>query len=141
MRVKTINNLIVDKYEFIKLLSQLIAIPSSSGQENKVQEYIFEWFKVRNIPVKYQTVKDGLINVIATIDNHSNDGKTFLICGHCDTVLPVKGWTTDPFSPKLVGNRLYGIGSMDMKAGLATAMLTMEAMNKVRHIWKGKIVF
>ena len=46
---------------------------------------------------------------------------TLLLCGHLDTV--DLGAMTDPLVPRVDGDRLYGRGSYDMKAGLAAALI------------------
>lgn len=49
-------------------------------------------------------------------------GRTLLLCGHLDTV-GVEGMR-DPHTPRVEGDRLYGRGAYDMKAGVAAALLT-----------------
>lgn len=48
-------------------------------------------------------------------------GRTLLLCGHLDTV-NVEAMT-DPHSPRIDGDRLYGRGAYDMKAGVAAALM------------------
>jgi acetylornithine deacetylase len=48
-------------------------------------------------------------------------GRTLLLCGHIDTVA-VEGMT-DPHRPHVDGDRLYGRGAYDMKAGVAAALV------------------
>jgi acetylornithine deacetylase len=48
-------------------------------------------------------------------------GRTLLLCGHIDTV-NVEGMT-DPHAPRIDGDRLYGRGAYDMKAGVAAALM------------------
>ena len=44
----------------------------------------------------------------------------FAFAGHLDVVPPGEGWTTsDPFSPELRGDLLYGRGAVDMKGAIA----------------------
>lgn len=45
-----------------------------------------------------------------------------LLNSHLDTVPPVEGWTSDPWTPRLEGERLVGLGASDAKASVA-AML------------------
>ena len=56
-----------------------------------------------------------------------------LVCfaGHVDVVPPgpVERWTTDPFSPVVRGDFLYGRGAVDMKASVAAMVVALE-----RHV-------
>jgi acetylornithine deacetylase len=51
----------------------------------------------------------------------SGGGRTLLLCGHVDTVT-VEGMA-DPHLPRIEGDRLYGRGAYDMKAGVAAALV------------------
>ena len=48
-------------------------------------------------------------------------GRTLLLCGHIDTV-NVEGMR-EPHTPRIDGDRLYGRGAYDMKAGVAAALI------------------
>ena len=48
-------------------------------------------------------------------------GRTLLLCGHVDTVT-VEGMT-GAHTPRIDGDRLYGRGAYDMKAGVAAALV------------------
>ena len=48
-------------------------------------------------------------------------GRSLLLCGHIDTV-GVEGMA-DPHAPRIDGDRLYGRGAYDMKAGVAAALV------------------
>jgi succinyl-diaminopimelate desuccinylase len=43
----------------------------------------------------------------------------FAFAGHVDVVPPGAGWTTDPFTPTVAGDLLYGRGAVDMKGAIA----------------------
>lgn len=49
-----------------------------------------------------------------------------VLSGHTD-VVPVDGqeWATDPFRPAMIGDRIYGRGTSDMKGFLAVVLATM----------------
>ncbi|MDR6266779.1 ArgE/DapE family deacylase [Roseobacter sp. N2S] len=67
-------------------------------------------------------------NVIGTLPG--NEDKSLILCGHIDTV-PVgnrANWTVDPFGAEIANGRLYGRGSVDMKAGLAACIAAVEAI-------------
>jgi len=46
---------------------------------------------------------------------------------HIDVVKVGHGWQQDPFQAELVGDRIYGRGSCDMKGGLAASIIAIEA--------------
>jgi len=46
---------------------------------------------------------------------------------HIDVVDVGAGWTQDPFGGALVGDRIYGRGTCDMKGGLAASIIAAEA--------------
>jgi succinyl-diaminopimelate desuccinylase len=50
--------------------------------------------------------------------------------GHVDVVPPGDGWTVDPFAGLVRDGALYGRGSADMKAGLASAIYAAEAVRR-----------
>jgi len=48
--------------------------------------------------------------------------------GHIDTVAVCEGWTRDPFAPFMKNNRIYGLGSWDMKSGIACSLGALKAL-------------
>ncbi len=46
---------------------------------------------------------------------------------HIDVVEVGQGWTMDPFGGELKDGKIYGRGSCDMKGGLATSIIAVEA--------------
>jgi len=50
--------------------------------------------------------------------------------GHFDVVPAGEGWTVDPFAGLIKDGRLYGRGTGDMKAGLASAIYAAEALRR-----------
>lgn len=63
-------------------------------------------------------VAPGRPNVIARIGG-GHGGRSLILNGHLDTV-GVAGMTHDPFAADIRDGRLYGRGSCDMKAGVAS---------------------
>ncbi|WP_250461117.1 acetylornithine deacetylase [Microbulbifer litoralis] len=103
-------------------LEQLVASPSVSATDPKldmgnrrVVELLGAWletlgFNVELMPLEGQPDK---VNMIATLG--TGDGG-LILAGHTDTVPYDDGlWQSDPFKLEERDNRLYGLGSTDMK--------------------------
>jgi acetylornithine deacetylase len=69
-------------------------------------------------------------------------GKSLVLSGHIDTVpRGTQPWTSSPFSGKVEGNRIYGRGSNDMKAGVAMNLFVMECIAELHLPLAGDLVF
>lgn len=126
--------------ELVGLVASLVSIPSLSSREDAVQDWIEGWFFRQGIPARRVAATDGLTNVVVEIDG-AGRGPTLWIGGHCDTVGVEEGWATDPFAPTILDGRLYARGAMDMKGGLAAAMVTARDMFRCRGEWSGRLIF
>ena len=94
----------------VALLSDLVRSRSYPGEELAVQEIVAGWLRDHGLEPEFQaTAEENRPNVIATIRN--GDGPTLLINGHTDTVLEAEGWDSNPWEPRIEGNRLYGLGA------------------------------
>ena len=72
----------------------------------------------------------------------SGGGRSLVLSGHVDTVpVGTQPWTRDPFGGEVEGNRLYGRGSNDMKAGVAINLFIMEAVEKLGLRLAGDLVY
>jgi acetylornithine deacetylase/succinyl-diaminopimelate desuccinylase-like protein len=61
--------------------------------------------------------------------------------GHLDTVPVCQGWVTDPFTPVEKGGKLYGLGSLDMKGGIASILTALKAIRDSDTQLKGTLAF
>jgi acetylornithine deacetylase len=101
----------------LSLLERLVAIPSVSGEEATLAAFVEETARGWGVDV----VRDET-SVRVEVRGRS-PGATLALVSHLDVVPPGTGWTRDPFTPTVEGDRLYGRGSGDAKASVA-AMLT-----------------
>ena len=77
--------------------------------------------------VEYQEFEPGRTSVIARAGG-SEAKPPLCLTGHLDVVpLGTRRWAKDPFSGETDGDRLYGRGSSDMKAGVAAMLLAAKA--------------
>lgn len=126
--------------ELAGLLSALVAIPSLSGEEGDVQRAIAAWFEDNGISAVIEPADGGLHNVVVEFEG-AGDGPTLWIGGHCDTVSPAPDYSFAPHEPFIRDGKLFGIGSMDMKSGLVTAMHVTRELYRQRESWGGKVIF
>jgi len=79
--------------------------------------------------------------VVVGIAKGSGNGKSLMLQGHVDVVpLGKKPWTYDPWGGVIKGNRLYGRGSSDMKAGVAAMIMALECLQTARFRPKGDVL-
>ena len=129
----------VDADEAAHLTAQLVAVRSYPGEEGDVQRAIAAWLTQNGLSVCVQPTIGDRPNISATLEN--GDGRTLLLNGHVDTVLRADGWSSDPWTPRRVGDRLYGLGACDMKSGIAAALLTTRALARRPDLWRGRLIF
>jgi acetylornithine deacetylase/succinyl-diaminopimelate desuccinylase-like protein len=113
--------------EVIELLEQLVAIdsvntslvPGAAG-EAAIAEFVADWAVRAGLTAL--RVGDSVI-----VRSNGGSGRKLLLCGHLDTV--GLGGMTDPLAPRIDGDRLYGRGAYDMKAGLAASLIACRDSN------------
>ena len=96
--------------DVVALAAELLSIPSLSGSEKAVVDFVSRWLVARGWDVTVQEVSKGRGNIWA-----SRKGGGVAFSTHLDTVPP-------HIAPRLAGDKLYGRGSSDAK-GIAAAML------------------
>ncbi|MES9897597.1 MAG: acetylornithine deacetylase [Sedimenticola sp.] len=122
--------------QLISMIEQLIASPSVSSinpgwdQSNQgVIERLSEWmenlgFSVEILPIPGQP---GKSNLIASAGSGPHG---LVLSGHTDTVpFDDNRWNTDPFKLTQQGDRLYGLGTSDMKAFFAIAIEALRDLD------------
>jgi len=140
------NDTIISKKNIRLLLEDLVGIYSPYFKEKPIMTYVYNWLKDKNIPVEYHKYHDEKvtkfegINIIGNL-NGGNNGPKVLLNGHLDTVQICEGWDTEPTVPVIKGEKLYGLGSLDMKSGVGAMMIALQAFNENHKKFKGSIVY
>jgi len=114
----------------IDLLKELVAIdsqnpslvPGAAG-ESQIAAYVADWAKGAGLTAEIMEETPGRPSVVVRSGASSGAGsaRSLLLCGHLDTVGVSE--MSDPLSPVIRGDRLYGRGAYDMKGGLAAALI------------------
>jgi acetylornithine deacetylase len=69
-------------------------------------------------------------------------GRSLVLSGHVDTVpRGTQPWTRDAFGGEVDGNRIYGRGANDMKAGVAMNLFIAEAVADLSFALRGDLIF
>jgi acetylornithine deacetylase len=98
-------------------------VPGGAG-ESQIAGFIAGWARAAGLDVTVDEPAPGRPSVVA-VARGSGGGRALMLNAHTDTV-GIAGME-HPFEARIEGNRLYGRGSYDMKAGLAAAMTVTAA--------------
>lgn len=121
----------------IELCQSLVKHQSYSGEEEAVAK------EIQDFAAKYfdEVHVDEVGNVLLKIKG-KNEGPTVLFDGHIDTV-PVnsKHWTKKPFYPEIVGDKMYGRGTSDMKGAVSAMIIAaIDFAKQTNKQFKGNII-
>jgi len=135
----------------VELLCKLVAEPSLLGHEASAQALMARHFgrlglRVDEFEVDEDKIRDhpGYSPSIVSYSGRRNivgvhqpkgpvRGKSLILNGHID-VVPVGAprlWTRPPFEPWTDGDKLYGRGAGDMKAGIVAYCMAFEALRRL----------
>lgn len=131
----------MDKKEELDFLKQLIAIDSAGGHEEKVTDFLVKAFNDHGIKAEKIKVEPGRYDIIAKQGNGQRP--VLAIEGHQDTVAlgNLDEWNTKPLVLTQKGDRLYGRGTTDMKAGLAAEVLAFIDLHEQKVKLNGTLEF
>ncbi|MEJ5275911.1 MAG: M20 family metallopeptidase [Thermogemmata sp.] len=113
-------------------------LPADILYEHRVTDYVAHLLQGLNCIVERQTVQPGRDNLLAHYDPGHPAPCHLLFEAHQDTV-PVDGMTIEPFAAQREGNRLYGRGACDVKAGLAVMLAAFVRLVRERPAGSARV--
>ena len=135
------------RQELLDVLKKLIRVQSIQGEsaanaQQVVNDYLsklpYRIEKSDDKPSSYEDhaeymtpnpAGDGpFVNIVGWPKKKAK--QQFAMFSHIDTHSIEDGWTTDPFEPKLVGTKLYGLGTSDDKGGVAAMLVAASILSK-----------
>lgn len=141
----------------VRLLQELVRVPSVTGEEGAVQEVVERAFRERGLEVDRweatpeetlpyrehvgeQAAYAGRPNIVG-VRRGLAPGGSILLNAHVDTVAPGEAgtWSVGPFSGEIEGDLLYGRGSCDMKGGLVTYLAALDALSELGLRLRGDV--
>ena len=141
----------------VRLLQELVRVPSVTGREGDVGPVVERAFGDRGLEVDRWEATPGemepYLDHVGEQDSYENrpnvagvrrgggHGRSILLNAHTDTVAPgdPSAWKDDPFSGTLEGDLLYGRGSCDMKGGLVTHLVALDALSDLGVRLRGDV--
>ncbi|MGI4776504.1 MAG: ArgE/DapE family deacylase [Janthinobacterium lividum] len=135
----------------VVMLQALVSHPSLLGHEQSAQRYMADTFESAGLHVHEFRIDetrlrahpgyspsivsyDGRTNVVGTHRPRGpGKGRSLIFNGHID-VVPTGAevlWTHPPFLPVIDGDRLYGRGASDMKAGIVAYTMAYRALRSI----------
>ncbi|MFW9873398.1 MAG: ArgE/DapE family deacylase [Candidatus Thorarchaeota archaeon] len=147
--------------KLVKLIQDLVKIPSVSGKEEDVQKFIFTKLEELNLSPNFiypviETLRksDDFFettsfirygyknrpNVMGILKGTGN-GRSICLNGHVDVVSPepLEHWSYDPWGGVKEEDFIYGRGAADMKAGVASIIFAIHALKETNTKLKGDI--
>ncbi|MRX51048.1 ArgE/DapE family deacylase [Paracoccus sp. S-4012] len=129
---------------------QLVGFASQRGEEFAIQDFLYEDYAARGLRMDRFDMDEAALAAheggapfsadhsrapIVVGIHHPRDekGRSLILQHHVDVVPtgPRDMWEHDPYGGEVVGDRMYGRGAGDMKAGAAANVFALEALRRI----------
>lgn len=133
-----------------EFLLELSRHPSTRGNEQSAQDFMAGELTERGYAVdRWQIDVDEIshlpgfspvlgpyedaVNVVGSHRSRTGKGRSLILNGHIDVVPegPLAMWDTPPYDPRVDDGWMYGRGTGDMKAGLASNLFALDALRSI----------
>lgn len=114
----------------INFLKELVQQKSENppGDEIAAAQVVKKRLEDLGLEVKYDVFNDQRANVVARIKG-AGTKPSVLFNGHLDVVPPGKGeWEHNPYGGEIIGDKIYGRGTSDMKSGIVAMIAATKAV-------------
>jgi len=125
-------------------LMAMVDIASPTGREGALAQYIVERLQKAGVRAYLQEVSEGRPNAVGVLSG-TGGGTNLLFTGHMDTSYDgdepyLQG---EGFKPKAVfrDGWIWGLGANNMKSGLASALVAIEAICREGITLKGDLLY
>jgi len=138
----------IDRNELAQLGCDLTSIPSPTGQEKAIAEFILDWFSANGLKAVRQDVEPDRPNAVGILKGDGT-GLSLSFTGHTDT--SYTGTSEDlrmvadiepeaELKGRIVGDRVQGLGISNMKGGVAAFMIAGKALKRSGVRLKGDVI-
>jgi acetylornithine deacetylase/succinyl-diaminopimelate desuccinylase-like protein len=139
----------IDQDELARLSCDLTNIPSPTGHEKAIAEFILAWFEANGLKAVRQEVEIDRPNAVGILKGDGT-GYSLAFNGHTDTSFTGKNEDlrmvakiepNEELRGRIVGDKVQGLGISNMKGGLASFMIAGKALKKSGIKLKGDVIF
>lgn len=124
--------------DIVELGKAMIRIPSLTGEETPLAEFLLDYMKQAGLDVEMQNV-DSKRSQPRGVIHGTGEGPSLLINGHLDMAPPLYG-VVDPFTPIVKDGVLWGTGLANTKGGLTAGISAVAAIAKAGIELKGDLI-
>lgn len=125
-----------------KFIQKLVSIPSVNGINNETE--IIKAIEEEAIKLKlpYKIIIKNKNHPNIFVGENFNEKQGLLLVAHVDTagVGDTSKWTHEPFAGDIEGNKLYGRGAIDNKAGIALSLYTLKILKDQNKLHLAKFI-
>lgn len=124
----------IDGDRLVQDALEAVSIPSFTGEEEAMAEWMAERLRELRLDVQWQQVEDGRANVVG-VRPGTGGGPTLMFNGHMDTsysgkepwLAGVRGFQPQGF---VKDGRIYGLGISNMKGALVAYLAAVRALGE-----------
>ena len=134
----------IDRRSLVDLALEAVSIPSFTGSEQAMAEFMRDALRELGLQVQWQQVEDGRANVLGTWPG-TGEGQTLMLNGHTDTsysgrepwLQGIPGFQPEGFERD---GRIYGLGISNMKGALCCYLAALRALQDAGIRLKGDVM-
>jgi acetylornithine deacetylase len=153
-KYRVLNRIDALRDHLIQVLGELVRIPSISpnypgvdrekvlGGETRCNRALSRYYRKIGCEVDLWEEEPGRANLVGVLKG-TGGGRSLIFNGHIDTVPPGENadWKWEnPYSGEVEADKLYGLGSCDMKGGITAQYLAAKALVDCGHRLKGDLL-
>lgn len=136
--------------EQIAYTKKLVSFASQRGEEFTIQDFLYNDYAARGLVMDRFGMDEEALTaheggapfsaahsrapiIVGIHHPREEKGRSLILQHHVDVVPvgPLDMWEHDPYGGEIVGDRMYGRGAGDMKAGAAANVFALEALRRI----------
>ena len=133
----------LDEDMLVQLTQDLVRIRTINppGDEAKAATFVADWLKQNDMPAELVAhAENGRASVVGGLDGQG-ERRAVLFSGHLDTVPAGNNWVHEVLAADIDDGKIWGLGTTDMKAGVAAMLMATRAVKQSGAVLKGNLLF